>query len=79
MSDHVAASQQSAVCTLDRTHRALREDLAPLLDERGALLCVPMPHTSGLAWNRTAPDGRKWSEIGAAQVALATHLASREN
>lgn len=24
----------------------------------------PIPHTSPLAWNRNAPDGRKWSEIG---------------
>lgn len=23
-----------------------------------------MPHTSPLAWNRNAPDGRKWSAIG---------------
>ena len=29
-----------------------------------------MPHTSPLAWNRNAPDGRKWSEIGREQVRL---------
>lgn len=32
-----------------------------------------MPHTSPLAWNRNAPDGRKWSVIGeevAGQMAL---------
>ncbi|MHB1279881.1 MAG: uracil-DNA glycosylase [Acidithiobacillus sp.] len=31
-------------------------------------LLYPMPHTSPLAWNRNAPDGRKWSEVGAEQV-----------
>ncbi|MCX8016778.1 MAG: uracil-DNA glycosylase [Rhodocyclaceae bacterium] len=37
----------------------------------GGLLMIPMPHTSGLAWNRRAPDGRLWQEIGAEQAALA--------
>ncbi len=31
-------------------------------------LLIPMPHTSPLAWNRNASDGRKWSEIGEEQV-----------
>ncbi len=31
-------------------------------------LLVPMPHTSPLAWNRNAPDGRKWSEVGGEQI-----------
>ena len=31
-------------------------------------LLVPMPHTSPLAWNRNATDGRKWSEIGREQI-----------
>ncbi|CDQ10556.1 Uracil-DNA glycosylase, family 4 [Acidithiobacillus ferrivorans] len=33
----------------------------------GSLL-VPIPHTSPLAWNRNAPDGRKWAEVGAEQI-----------
>ncbi|WP_409409905.1 uracil-DNA glycosylase (plasmid) [Acidithiobacillus ferriphilus] len=37
----------------------------------GALL-YPMPHTSPLAWNRNAPDGRKWAEVGAEQVGRMT-------
>ena len=32
------------------------------------MLLYPMPHTSPLAWNRNAPDGRKWSEVGTEQV-----------
>jgi len=37
-------------------------------------LLVPMPHTSPLAWNRNAPDGQKWSEIGREQVRLVRAL-----
>jgi uracil-DNA glycosylase family 4 len=40
----------------------------------GALL-VPMPHTSPLAWNRNAPDGRKWADIGREQVRLVRALS----
>lgn len=29
---------------------------------------VAMPHTSPLAWNRNAPDGRKWSVVGIEQI-----------
>lgn len=36
---------------------------------------VPMPHTSPLAFNRTAPDGRKWSAIARQQIALAVEIA----
>lgn len=32
---------------------------------------IPMPHTSPLAFNRNAADGRKWSEIAKEQVAIA--------
>ncbi|WP_248885952.1 uracil-DNA glycosylase [Acidithiobacillus acidisediminis] len=39
-----------------------REDLRAAWP-RGARLYA-MPHTSPLAWNRNAPDGRKWSAIG---------------
>lgn len=41
------------------------------------LYAVPMPHTSGMAWNRKAPDGRLWREIGAEQIALATDIVKR--
>ncbi len=38
---------------------------------------IPSPHTSPLAWNRNAPDGQKWSEIGRAQAALAIRLLEK--
>lgn len=50
-------------------HRALSEvawDLAPKV--------IPMPHTSGMAWNRKSPNGEIWREIGRRQVKLAAGL-----
>jgi len=38
--------------------------LSEVLDSRDAPLVFAMPHTSPLAWNRNAPDGRKWSAWG---------------
>lgn len=35
---------------------------------------VPMPHTSGLAWNRRTPDGRPISELGHRAVARAVAM-----
>lgn len=35
---------------------------------------VAMPHTSPLAFNRNAPDGRKWANIAREQVRLAVGL-----
>ena len=39
-------------------------------------LLIPMPHTSPLAWNRNAPDGHKWSEIGREQVRLMAEMVT---
>lgn len=39
-------------------------------------ILVPIPHTSPLAWNRNAPDGRKWREVGEEQIRV---LASAIN
>lgn len=67
----IELSRESAFNDFSLAHPALRAGLKPLLERRGGLLCVPMPHTSPLAWNRNAADGRKWSAIGQEQVALA--------
>lgn len=32
------------------------------------LCVVPIPHTSGLSWNRPAPNGERWSSIGMDQI-----------
>ncbi len=47
--------------TLTLAHERIRAEI------EGVQLFA-MPHTSPLAWNRKAPDGRKWSTIGAAAV-----------
>ncbi len=49
-----------------------RPDL-PWARESG-LLVVPMPHTSPLAFNRNAPSGEKWADIGMRQAAKAISL-----
>lgn len=58
--------------SLDRAHPALRDVLETL-----QVRVFPMPHTSGLAWNRYAPDGTKWSVIGKEQIALAVAALKR--
>jgi uracil-DNA glycosylase family 4 len=57
-------------------HAALR----PLLPGwRQAFLraVVPMPHTSGLAWNRPSPfSGKRWKDVGTDQIQkILAHLA----
>ncbi|WP_254892680.1 uracil-DNA glycosylase [Acidithiobacillus thiooxidans] len=40
-------------------------------------ILVPIPHTSPLAWNRNAPDGRKWREVGEEQVHILADTISK--
>lgn len=61
----IQESRQSIFTDLRLGHPALS-----CIGCRG-LLAVPMPHTSPLAFNRNAPDGRKWSVIAGEQIALA--------
>jgi uracil-DNA glycosylase family 4 len=70
LGEKIQALQESDHCP-----RAFLE-YGSLLDLRwpfGSKLVV-MPHTSPLAWNRSSPDGRKWSEVGEAQIRLAANL-----
>jgi DNA polymerase len=66
----IERSQSSTLVAPDRSH----PELAGALSTMRSLHLVPMPHTSGMAWNRKAPDGRLWRDIGAAQVALAVRI-----
>lgn len=43
---------------------------------RHSVHVVVMPHTSPLAFNRNAPNGRKWAEIAREQARLAVGLVS---
>lgn len=73
--DHVSQSRRVAHSDLSKAHPVLRDGLRPLIEQRGGVVCVPMPHTSGLAWNRKAKDERRWSRIGEEQVQLAVNSA----
>ena len=69
----VASSGISGPYDYSRPHR----DGAPWWDVDVSRIpdAVPMPHTSALAWNRSAPDGRRWSLIGQEQVDLVVRVA----
>jgi hypothetical protein len=59
--------------------RAEQQDFVPDIDwarEKG-IKVVPMPHTSGLAWNRPAPsfNNQRWSVIGEQQIRIAVDLS----
>lgn len=65
--DAIQASRTGSGKSLDfsQCHPAL-DVLAKL-----PLALVPMPHTSGMAWHRKAPNGQAWCDIGREQVRLA--------
>lgn len=69
--------EQSSISTfndLSLAHHVLRDSLVALRTQRGGIHCVPMPHTSPLAFNRNAPNGEKWARVAERQVALAVSL-----
>lgn len=51
-----------------------KEASASILIRNHLCMAVPMPHVSPLAWNRFAPNGERWADIGRRQVALAVKL-----
>lgn len=72
---HIERSRQTGHILLVRdAHPALQVAIRTLHDRVSGVFAVPMPHTSGLAWNRKASDGRRWSEIGKEQVGIAVRL-----
>lgn len=73
LSTQIERSRGSALLLARHAHPALWDAIRSL-HTNGAIQAVPMPHTSGLAWNRNAPNGRRWSKIGEEQVALAAGL-----
>lgn len=68
---HIERTRRSPVLLAKDVHPALRDAIRSLHGVLDGVLAVPMPHTSGMAWNRKAPDGRGWREIGAEQIDLA--------
>ncbi|MGC9217558.1 uracil-DNA glycosylase [Acidithiobacillus sp.] len=64
-----ALSVRIQQCLDGRQYSDLAHDIVQPYLERGAPRLFAMPHTSPLAWNRNAPDGRKWSAVGADVIA----------
>lgn len=67
----IERSRKSPVLLAKDAHDLLKPAIRALHSLSGAVRAVPMPHTSGMAWNRKAPNGKLWREIGEEQVALA--------
>lgn len=73
----IERSRASSATSAEISHPSL-QDAVRMLRGEDWLHIVPMPHTSGLAWNRKAPDGRRWSEVGAEQIELAVGLLKQK-
>lgn len=67
----IERSRASALVLAKDAHDALKPAIRHLLHVAGPVYAVPMPHTSGMAWNRKALDWRRWCDIGKEQVELA--------
>jgi DNA polymerase len=76
---HIERSRQSAVLLAKNAHPMLQPAIRTLHHCLGCVYAIPMPHTSGLAWNRKTPDGRAWRDIGAEQVATAVRILVDRN
>ena len=74
--DHIQKAKGSPIFDINRSHKTLRKIIeksnnAQFLNE---IMIVPMPHTSPLAWNNEAKDGRVWRDIGIEQIGYASSL-----
>lgn len=76
---HIERSRRSAVLLAKDAHPMLQPAIRALHRRLGCVYSVPMPHTSGMAWNRKTPDGRVWRDIGAEQVATAVRILVDRN
>lgn len=75
---HIEQYRRSPVLLVKNANPRLQMALRELHGLVDGVMAVPMPHTSGMAWNRKAPDGRCWREWGAEQVAHAAKLFWRD-
>lgn len=64
----IERSRLSSVLLAKDAHPHLQCAIRVLHLDSGGVHAIPMPHTSGMAWNRMAPNGRRWSDIGREQV-----------
>lgn len=68
---HIERSRKTPVLLAKDANPTLRHAIRLLHGMLGGVFAVPMPHTSGMAWNRRASNGKVWREIGEEQVELA--------
>ncbi|MEO1767941.1 uracil-DNA glycosylase [Thiobacter aerophilum] len=75
----IERSRKFPVLLAKDAHPMLQPGIRALHQIGGSVLAFPMPHTSGMAWNRKSPDGRQWKAIGEDQVFLAAraYLSSK--
>lgn len=67
--DLIETSKRGGRCDPALAHPALRPALRAC-----EMRIVAMPHSSPLAFNRNARDGRKWADVGREQVGMAVSL-----
>jgi DNA polymerase len=68
---HIERSRRSPLLLAKDAHPILRPAIRRLHGAMDGIFAISMPHTSGMAWNRKAPGGKAWREIGEEQVELA--------
>jgi uracil-DNA glycosylase family 4 len=74
--DHIKKASDSPILDINRSKMTLRKTIEKLDTAHfiNGIIIVPMPHTSPLAWNRKAKDGRAWKDIGIEQIGYASGL-----
>ena len=70
----IERSRRSPVLLVKDAHPILAPAIRVLHRIAGTARAVPMPHTSGMAWRRRAPNGQRWCDVGAEQVAMAVRI-----
>jgi DNA polymerase len=68
LSWHIERSRRSPLLLAKDAHPILQPAIRRLHELVDGVLALAMPHTSGMAWNRKAPGGQRWREIGEEQV-----------
>lgn len=73
---HIERQKKNPILLAKDVAKPLQSSIRLLHKKVDGVLAVPMPHTSGLAWHRKAPNKKLWREIGTEQVEFASKLLS---
>lgn len=75
---HIERSARTgAILLASRAHPVLQQSIRRLHALVDGVRAIPMPHTSGMVWNRKAPNGKLWREVGEQQAAIAATILHR--